>query len=94
MEKVSIFGLDLAKNVFQVHGARADGSVGFRKKLSRRKVMMFFATQPWCVVAMEACASSHYWATMPVLLADGLDARIETLYKLVRRYCRNTPVPS
>ena len=81
MEKVSIFGLDLAKNVFQVHGARADGSVGFRKKLSRRKVMMFFATQPWCVVAMEACA-------------DGLDARIETLYKLVRRYCRNTPVPS
>ena len=62
MEKVSIIGLDLAKNVFQVHGARADGSVIFRKKLSRRKVSMFFATQRRCVVAMEACASSHYWA--------------------------------
>jgi len=62
MEKVSIIGLDLAKNVFQVHGARADGSVDFRKKLSRRKMLMFFAAQPGCVVAMEACASAHYWA--------------------------------
>ena len=62
MEKVSIIGLDLAKNMFQAHGACTDGSVGFRKKLSRNNVLMFFAAQPRCVVAMEACASSHFWA--------------------------------
>ena len=53
MEKVSIVGMDLAKNVFHVHGARSDGSVSFRKKLSRNKVLMFFAAQPKCVVAIR-----------------------------------------
>ena len=62
MEKVNIIGLDLAKNIFQVHGAHRDGSVGFRKRLSRSKVLSFFNVQPRCVVAMEACASAHYWA--------------------------------
>jgi transposase len=62
MEEVSIIGLDLAKNVFQAHGARADGSTSFRKKISRAKVLSFFASVPKRVVAMEACASSHHWA--------------------------------
>lgn len=62
MGEVSIVGLDLAKHVFQVHGASADGSVAFRRKLPRAKVLPFFAAQPRCLVAMEACASSHYWA--------------------------------
>ena len=62
MEKVSIIGLDLAKNVFQAHGACADGSVAFRRKLTRSKLLEFFAAQPHCVVAMEACASAHHWA--------------------------------
>lgn len=62
MEEASIIGLDLAKHVFQVHGARADGSVAFRRKLPRSKVLSFFAALPRCRVAMEACASSHYWA--------------------------------
>ncbi len=61
MEKVSIIGLDLAKRSFQAHGARADGGVGFRKKLSREKVLAFFAEQPRCVVAMEAYGSAHHW---------------------------------
>ena len=61
MEKVIIIGLDLAKNVFQAHGAGADGSVAFRKKLSRSQVLPFFAKQPACLVAMEACASAHHW---------------------------------
>ena len=61
MDQVSIIGIDLAKNSFQLHGARADGSVAFRKKLSRGKVLDFLAAQPSCVVAMEACASAHYW---------------------------------
>ena len=59
--EVSIIGLDLAKNVFQVHGACSDGSVAFRRKLPRAKVLSFFAAQPPCRVAMEACASSHHW---------------------------------
>lgn len=61
MEKVSIIGLDLAKRFFQAHGARADGGVGFRKKLSREKVLGFLAEQSRCVVAMEACGSAHHW---------------------------------
>ena len=61
MEEASIVGIDLAKNSFQVHGARADGSVAYRKKLSRGKVLSFLASQPRCVVAMEACGSAHYW---------------------------------
>ena len=62
MEKTIIIGLDLAKNVFQAHGAKADGSVAFRKKLTRDQVLAFFAGQPVCLVAMEACASAHHWA--------------------------------
>jgi transposase len=62
MEEVSIIGLDLGKNVFQAHGAAADGSVVFRRKLSRAQLVKFFAAQPPCLVAMEACASAHYWA--------------------------------
>ena len=61
MTEVTMIGLDLAKNVFQVHGMRPDGSVAFRVKLSRIKVLTFFAAQPICTVAMEACASAHYW---------------------------------
>ena len=61
MGDATIIGIDLAKHSFQLHGARADGSVAFRKKLSRGKVLGFVASQPRCVVAMEACGSSHYW---------------------------------
>jgi transposase len=59
--EVHIIGLDLAKRVFQAHGASSDGTVQFRKKLSRNKVLAFLASQPRCIVAMEACASAHHW---------------------------------
>ena len=62
MEQVTIVGLDLAKRVFQVHGATADGGIAIRKKLSRGQVLAFFTDLPPCVVAMEACATAHYWA--------------------------------
>ncbi len=52
---VTIIGVDLAKNVFQLHGAAADGSVIFRKKLTRFQFRRFMAVQPACIVAMEAC---------------------------------------
>lgn len=62
MGEVSTVGIDLAKSVFQVHGADTSGAVVFRKKLRRDQVLTFFSTLPRCVVAMEACASAHYWA--------------------------------
>jgi transposase len=60
--EISTIGLDLAKNVFQAHGADAAGAVVFRKRLRRDKVLAFFVKQPACLVAMEACAGAHYWA--------------------------------
>jgi transposase len=61
MQALDMIGIDLAKNVFQLHGASQTGAVLFQKKLSRGKLLSFLATQPTCTVAMEACASAHYW---------------------------------
>ena len=62
MEQASTIGLDLAKRVFQAHGADASGRLVFRKRLVRAKLLEFFAAQPPCTVAMEACAGAHHWA--------------------------------
>lgn len=62
MGEISIVGLDLAKSVFQVHGADARGGVVLRKRLRREQVLSFFSGLPGCIVAMEACASAHHWA--------------------------------
>jgi transposase len=62
MEEITTVGLDLAKHVFQAHGASASGTVLFRRKLRRDKVLTFFAELPRCCVVMEACASAHHWA--------------------------------
>ena len=61
MENTAIIGVDLAKRTFQLHGARSDGSVAFRKKLTREGFLAFLAEQPACIVAMEACATAHGW---------------------------------
>ena len=60
MGELTIIGLDIAKSVFQAHGADAAGSVVFRKKLGRGRLLAFFAGQPRCVAAMEACAAAHH----------------------------------
>ncbi len=62
MEKITVIGLDLAKNIFQVHGANARGKKLLSKKLKRSEVMEFFASQPPCLVGMEACGGAHEWA--------------------------------
>jgi transposase len=62
MGEVSTIGLDIAKSVFQVHGADVDGAVVIRKRVSRAKVLEFFSTLPACVVGIEACPSAHYWS--------------------------------
>ena len=62
MAEVSTIGLDLAKQVFHVHGADSSGRPLFSRRIARAKLAPFFASQPRCVVAMETCGGSHYWA--------------------------------
>ena len=61
MPEIITVGLDLAKNVFQVHGADGAGQAVLRKKLRRAQVLEFFSQLPPCVVAMEACGGAHFW---------------------------------
>jgi transposase len=60
--KNTMIGVDLAKNVFQLHGTSMTGEVKFRKKLVRGQFLRFMADQAPALVAMEACGSAHYWA--------------------------------
>ena len=62
MAEVSTIGLDIAKAVFHAHGADALGQMVFSRRLTRAKLLEFFAAQPRCVVALEACGGSHHWA--------------------------------
>ena len=62
MIEVTTIGLDIAKNVFQVHGVDASGEVVIRRQLRRSQVLSFFGKQPACLVGIEACATSHHWA--------------------------------
>jgi transposase len=59
--KDTMIGVDLAKAVFQIHGASMTGQVRFRRKLSRQQFRSFMAEQPPAMVIMEACGSAHYW---------------------------------
>lgn len=61
MSEIITVGLDLAKNVFQVHGADSKGNAVLRKKLRRAQVIEFFEKLPPCLVAMEACGGAHFW---------------------------------
>jgi transposase len=62
MGEVSTIGLDIAKSVFQIHGVDVDGAVVMRKRISRAKLLEFFATLPACLVGVEACPTAHYWS--------------------------------
>ena len=59
MGDITTIGLDLAKNVFQVHAVDAAGSVVLRKRLRRSQVLTFFAGLPPCLIGLEACATAH-----------------------------------
>jgi transposase len=62
VSEVTTIGLDIAKQVFHVHGADASGAALFSRRLTRAKLLGFFASQPRCLVALEACGGAHYWA--------------------------------
>jgi transposase len=62
MGEVITIGLDIAKSVFQVHGVDGTGAVVIRKRISRSKMLEFFAELPPCLIGIEACPSAHHWA--------------------------------
>lgn len=72
--KITTVGIDLAKNVFQVHAVDERGRVVLRKQLRRDQMTSFFANLPPCVIGMEACGSAHHWAR--TLKSLGHDARL------------------
>ena len=71
---ITTVGVDLAKNVFQVHGVDKRGKPLARKQLKRGQVIGFFANMPPCLIGMEACASAHFWARK--LIALGHDVKL------------------
>ena len=74
MGDITTIGLDLAKNVFQVHAVDVAGSVVLRKRLRRGQVLAFFAGLPPCLIGLEACATAHHWARE--LIALGHETRL------------------
>ena len=72
--KITAIGIDLAKNVVQVHGVDERGKAVLKKQLKRDQVAVFFANLPPCLIGMEACGSAHYWARR--LQSFGHDVRL------------------
>ena len=71
---ITRIGLDLAKNVIQVHGVDHEGKKRLARLLKREKMIEFFQNQPPCLIGMEACASSHFWAR--TLMAMGHQVKL------------------
>ena len=74
MSEISILAIDLAKNSFQICGVKADGVAVFNRSVSRTRLIQLLSDQKACIVAMEACATSHYWGRMAQ--AHGHEVRI------------------
>src|SRR5690349_5809496 len=64
MKDIKTIAIDLAKNIFQVHGADRDGKTVLSKRLKRSELITFMKTLNPCTVGMEACGGSHYWARL------------------------------
>src|SRR5215510_14879806 len=97
MGEVSTIGLDIAKSIFQIHGVDADGAVVIRKRISRAKLLEFFASLPAWLVGIEACPSAHHWSrrlqalghTVRLLPAELRESLFEAQLKRCERRCRN-----
>jgi transposase len=74
MSEISILAIDLAKNSFQVCGVKANGIVVFNRLVSRTRLLQLLSAQEPCIVAMEACATSHHWGR--VARSHGHEARL------------------
>ena len=91
--QVTTIGLDIAKNVFQVHGIDAAEKVVVRKQLQRRQVLEFFKALPACLVGMEACATAHYWARELTKLGHGVRLMPAKDVKAYVKRNKNDPTP-
>src|SRR5918997_1093936 len=90
---ITMIGLDIAKSVFQLHGADAGGTVQLKRKLQRGELIAFFERQPRCTVVMEACGAAHHWAR--VLGSLGYEVKLiasEAAKPFVRRGKKNDAV--
>ena len=74
--KATTIGIDLAKEVFQVHGVDEHGKRLFNKQLKRSQIASFLANIPPCLIGIEACASAHFWAN-----------KLQGLGHTVKRFC-------
>lgn len=61
MKDIKVLGIDLAKNVFQLHGTDTKGKCILRKRLSREKLIEFVSNLSPCLIGIEACTGAHYW---------------------------------
>src|SRR5271154_1953113 len=84
LSTVTTIGLDIAKNVFQVHGVDAAGAAVVAKSIRRAQLLAFFASAPPCLVGIEACSSAHHWAR--ALIAIGHRVKLPPAY--VKPYVR------
>jgi transposase len=62
MNNITVIGIDIAKNVMQIHGTNDKGKVLLTKRVTRDKFLTFMANIPRCLVEMESCGGAHYWA--------------------------------
>lgn len=86
MDDINVIGIDLAKNVFQIHGSDKAGNRVYSKRVNRSKLCETVAQLPKCLIGIEACSSAHYWANQ--FQALGHDVRIMAP-KYVKPYMLN-----
>lgn len=86
MKELTIIGIDIAKNVIQIHGADSKGKTLFKKRLPREKFLPVMANLPKCLVGMEACGGAHYWAQELTKL--GFEAKLMSPRK-VKKFVEN-----
>ena len=87
--QVTTIGLDLAKNLFQVHGVDAKGNGVIRKRLSRSGLLPYFSKLPPCVVGIEACATAHHWARELIALGHEVKLMPPAYVKPYVKRCKN-----
>ena len=93
MTEVTTIGVDLAKNVFQVHGVNDAGGVVVRRQLRRGQVLPFFEKQPPCLIGLEACATSHYWGREIAALGHEVKLMAPRYVKpYVKRNCTSSEI--
>ena len=86
MKNITVIGIDIAKNVFQIHGADSQGKRILKKRISREGFLQFMMQLPACLIGMEACGGAHFWAKELIKL--GFDVKLMSPEK-VKKYAEH-----